>query len=106
MLIEKINQANFKEKVISSKIPVIINFYTDWHNPCRLLAPILEELALENIDRIAFYKVDTDENPNLIKKYKITKVPTLLFFKKGNLCFLKNEINNKLEIQKLIESTL
>lgn len=106
MSVEKINQANFEAKVLASRIPVVVDFYAEWCNPCRLMAPNLEELALENMDRIVFYKVDTDENPNLIKKYKIMGIPSLLFFKNGKLELFENGQKSKTKIQNLIDTML
>lgn len=106
MSVEKINQANFEAKVLASKIPVVVDFSAAWCNPCRLMAPSLEELALENTDRIVFYKVDTDENPALIKKYKIMGIPSLLFFKKGKLELFENGQKSKAKIQNLIDRIL
>jgi len=103
MPIEKINQANFEEKVIASKILVLVDFYAEWCSPCRLMTPVFEELALENTERVVFYKVDTDENPNLIKKYGIIGIPALLFFKAGKLELFENDQKSKLKIQSLID---
>jgi thioredoxin 1 len=106
MLIEKINQANFGEKVLASKIPVIVVFSAVWCNPCRLLAPSLEELALENTERVIFYSVDTDENPNLIKKYGIRDLPAFLFFKNGSLELFEKGQKSKLKLQSLLDISL
>lgn len=106
MPIEKINQANFEEKVIKSKIPVIVDFYAEWCNPCRAMAPILEDLAAENLDRIVFYKVDTDECPALTKKYGILGIPTLLFFKNGEMELAENGQKTKTKLQNIIETIL
>ena len=106
MLIEKIKQTNFEAKVLASSIPVMVIFYAAWCNPCRLLAPSLEELALENTERVVFYSVDTDENPALIKKYGIRDLPAFLFFKNGKLELFEKGQKSKLKLQSLLDILL
>lgn len=78
-----INEENFKVKVTNSKIPVIIDFYADWCTPCRMMAPIFEELSEEYKDILKFTKLNTEENPRLAEKFSIRSIPSLVVIKEG-----------------------
>ncbi len=75
-------QGNFEE-LIDSKIPVLIDFSAEWCGPCKALSPILKQLANDMGEKIRIIKIDIDKNPALQKKYKISGVPTLMVFLKG-----------------------
>ncbi len=75
-------QGNFEE-LINSKIPVLIDFSAEWCGPCKALSPILKQLANDMGEKIRIIKIDIDKNPALQKKYKISGVPTLMVFLKG-----------------------
>ncbi len=76
---------NFQDDVIHSDIPVVVDFWATWCAPCRAVAPILDELAEEYAGRIKIVKVDTDANPDLAMAYGVTTIPTMNFFKSGEL---------------------
>ena len=76
-----INSENFEEEVLNSKGVVIVDFYGTWCMPCKMLAPIVEKVAKEHNCKLA--KVDIDENEELVNKFKIVSVPTLIIFKDG-----------------------
>ena len=75
----------FQDEVIHSDVPVVVDFWATWCPPCRAVAPILDELAEEYAGRVKIVKVDTDENPNLAMAYGVTSIPTMNFFKSGEL---------------------
>ena len=75
---------NFNEEVLNSDIPVLVDFYADWCGPCKMMSPIIDEIAEENSD-IKVGKVNCDEEPNLAIKFDVMSIPTILIFKNGKL---------------------
>ena len=78
-----INDSNFDQIVLQAKTPVLVDFWATWCAPCRMVAPIVDELAEEYSGRISFAKVDVDQNSKIATRYGIMSIPTLLIFKKG-----------------------
>ncbi|GIW63424.1 MAG: hypothetical protein KatS3mg091_226 [Patescibacteria group bacterium] len=84
MSVVKITTDNFQKEVIESKVPVIVDFYADWCGPCKITAPIFEELSEELKDKLKFVKINVDENQNLAQQYSVMSIPTFMIFKDGN----------------------
>ncbi len=82
MEIIKVNSQNFEEEVIKSEKPVLIDFYADWCGPCKMLSPIIDEIAEENSD-IKVVKVNVDDSQDLAMKYQVMSIPTLVVIKNG-----------------------
>ena len=82
MEIIKVNGQNFEEEVIKSEKPVLIDFYADWCGPCKMLSPIIDEIAEENSD-IKVVKVNVDDSQDLAMKYQVMSIPTLVVIKNG-----------------------
>ncbi|NLN76156.1 MAG: thioredoxin [Armatimonadetes bacterium] len=78
-----INQDNFEAEVINSEIPVLVDFWAGWCMPCKMLAPVVDELASDFAGKVKVVKVDIDENPGLASAYNVRGIPTLLAFNKG-----------------------
>ena len=80
-----LNESNFDREVTQDDKPVIVDFWADWCGPCKMIAPLLDEIAREKVDTIKVAKVNVDENQSLSFKYNIRAIPALLFFKNGQL---------------------
>lgn len=79
----EVRDDNFEQEVMKSTVPVVVDFWADWCAPCRMIAPIVEDLAEEYNGKVKFVKLDVDANPNVSMKYAIRSIPTLLIFKNG-----------------------
>jgi thioredoxin 1 len=81
----EVNDANFEEVVVKSDKPVLVDFWAEWCGPCRMVAPIVEELSKEYDGKALVVKCDVDNNPGIAAKYGIRNIPTILFFKDGQI---------------------
>ena len=79
----QITTSEFQEKVLNSSKPVLVDFFATWCGPCKMMAPVLDELAGEVAGKAEVYKVDVDAEPQLAQKYGIMSVPTMIIFKNG-----------------------
>jgi thioredoxin 1 len=80
-----VNDSNFETEVTRSAQPVLVDFWAEWCGPCKMIAPILDEIAKEKAGTVKVAKVDVDNNQSLSARYNIRAIPTLLFFKDGQL---------------------
>jgi thioredoxin 1 len=78
-----VTDASFADDVLMSDKPVIVDFWAEWCGPCRMVAPVLEEIAGAHSDKVTIAKIDVDANPQVSQDYKILSIPTLLVFKGG-----------------------
>ncbi len=99
----KVTDENFKQEVLESSIPVLVDFWAEWCMPCRLVAPAVEELAEEYQGKLKVCKLNVDEGPQTSSEYGIMSIPTLAIFKEGKLvdkiigAVPKTEIISKIE---------
>ncbi|MEJ5287448.1 MAG: Thioredoxin [Candidatus Kapaibacterium sp.] len=80
-----VTDQNFQDEVLNSNLPVIVDFWATWCAPCRMIAPIVEEISREYDGKVKVCKLDVDNNPNTAINYGIRSIPTLLFFKDGKV---------------------
>ena len=80
----QVNKNNFQDEVLNSDKPVLVDFWASWCGPCRMVAPILEEIATERSD-VKVCKINVDEEPELASRYKVMSIPTLLVVKEGQV---------------------
>jgi thioredoxin 1 len=81
----EVNEANFETEVLKSEQPVVVDFWAQWCGPCKMLAPVLDEIATEQAGRAKVAKVNLDENPGLAERYRVQAIPTLLYFAGGEV---------------------
>ena len=96
----------FEEEVINTEGPVLVDYWADWCGPCKMIAPILDEIAAEYKDKIKIAKLNIDENPATPPKYGIRGIPTLMLFKGGNVEATKVGAVSKSQLTAFIDSNI
>ena len=104
--LKQTSDASFEADVLQSSAPVLVDFWAPWCGPCRMIAPILDELATEYADKISIVKMNVDENPESPAKFGIRGIPTLLMFKDGALVGTKVGAASKSQLTAFIDSNL
>lgn len=101
-----VTEKDFTEEVLKSEQPVLVDFWASWCGPCRMIAPVLEEIAGEYSDRLKVVKVNVDENQNTASRYGVMSIPTLIIFKNGEPVETVVGVRNKEELSGIIEQNM
>ena len=104
--VKTINTDNFEKEVLQSEQPVLVDFWAPWCGPCKMVGPIVETLADENVGKIVVGKVNVDENQALSGQFGVRGIPTLLFFKAGKEVKRIVGAQNKNQLQKVIDEVI
>ena len=106
MGIVTLTDENFEEEVNSSAVPVLVDYWAEWCGPCKMISPLVEEMAEEYSNRLKVCKLDVDENQSSASKQNVMSIPTLLIFKEGEVVAQQIGAVNKTQITEFIESNL
>ena len=101
-----ITDANFEELILKSDKPVLLDFWAEWCGPCRIVAPFVEQIAEEFEGKALVGKVDVDSNPGVASKFGIRNIPTILFFKNGEIADKQIGVAQKAALIKKLEALL
>ena len=100
------SDANFETDVLKSNVPVLVDYWAEWCGPCKMIAPILDEITGDYQGKLKIAKVNVDENPQVTQKYGIRSIPTLMMFKDGNVQAQKVGAMSKSQLAAFIETNL
>ena len=101
-----ISDESFEEEVLQSEQPVLIDYWAEWCGPCKMIAPVLEEIATEYSDRLKVVKLNIDDNPQTPPKYGIRGIPTLMVFKNGQVEATKVGAVSKAQLTAFLDASL
>ena len=99
----KITTTNFEQEVLQSQIPVLLDFWADWCGPCRMAAPIIDEIAAKTEGKVKVGKVNVDTDIELAQRYRIASIPTFLVFKNGELAEKAIGLQSKEDLMNLLK---
>ncbi len=102
MSVITVTKANFEQEVLNSEMPVLIDFWAAWCGPCRMLSPIVDEIA-EETNSAKICKVNVDEEPDLAAQFNVMSIPTLLLFKNGKIVNTSVGVKSKADIERMID---
>ena len=101
-----VSDQNFESEVLKSDVPVLVDFWAEWCNPCKMIAPIVEKIAREFEGKVKVAKVDVDSNPDIASKFGIRSIPTVMIFKEGGLVEQVVGVVPEPQLKKLVEKVI
>ncbi len=102
--VTEFTDSNFQKEVLESKEPVLVDFWAPWCGPCRMIAPVVEELASEYRDAVKVGKVNIDDSPTAAQSYGVSSIPTLMIFKAGDVVERFVGVQPKARLQKALDA--
>ena len=106
MALLHLTDTNFKQEVLESRLPVLVDFWATWCGPCKMITPIIEEVAKEYAGKIKVGKLNVDDNPAIATRYGIMSIPTLVFFKNGRVMEQVVGALNRIDLKRKIDESL
>ena len=100
---KKFTSENFEAEVLKAEKPVLVDFYADWCGPCKMMAPMVDQLAEEQADTVIVGKLNIDENSDIAVNYRVMNIPTLIVFKNGQAAGKLIGVQSKQDVLKLIQ---
>ena len=101
-----VNDTNFEQEVLKHNGPVMVDFWATWCGPCRMLGPVVEELAKEYEGKVKVCKLNADEGPDTSTKYRVSSLPTIIFFKNGEVAGQMVGLQSKSALQEKLDALL
>jgi len=101
-----VTDQNFETEVLQGPVPVVVDFWAEWCGPCKFVAPVLDELAVEYDGRVKVTKLNVDENPSMSARFQVRSIPTILFFKDGEMVDQVIGAASKADLKKRFEAAL